>query len=300
MDQQKVYKDLLGIVTQEIKPLPDKPNETPQKTLETLWFFSCGYASKHRNDSSHSLPTLDETKLNQLKELIHQRSRGIPLAYIVGNERFMEVDFKVDNRALIPRKETEILGYSALNIINEKAKQKEEVKIIDLCTGMGNLALAFAYHQPKTKIWASDLSEEAIALANENVRMLGLEERVSFFPGDMFQSLSGKNLSDSIDVITCNPPYISTAKVETLPEEISSYEPKMAFNGGSIGIQIILRLIHDSVEFLQNEGWLCFEVGLGQGPGILKFVERNKYFFKTATAKNENGDIRAIMAQIKK
>jgi len=300
MNQIKIYGELLDYVSGYLKVLQDKPLETPKSTLDALWCYSCGLSKLERSNKKEiPLPHLNKKSYSQLKELIDKRISGIPLAYLIGYESFMEIDFKVDKRALIPRIETETLGYAALELINQKAKQKDEVKIIDVCTGMGNLALSFAYYQPKAKIWAADLSEEAIALAKENAQILKMENNVSFLSGDLFEPFKPMNLEAEIDIITCNPPYISTAKVEKMPEEISLHEPNMAFNGGTFGIQIILRLIHDSVHFLKNEGWLCFEVGLGQGPGILKYLIKNKHFSSILTEKNENGDIRAILAQVK-
>jgi release factor glutamine methyltransferase len=301
MDQKEVYVELLNYVSGHLKVMQDKALETPKSTLDALWRYACNYTNSEKSNTNELfLPLLNESSYVFLKKLIDKRITGTPLAYLTGYETFMNINFKVDQRALIPRKETEILGYAALDLINQKAKLNDEVNVIDVCTGMGNLALAFAYHQPKTRIWAADLSEEAIKLAKENANLMELQEHVSFLSGDMFKPFMQLNLSDSIDIITCNPPYISTAKVDKMPEEISLYEPKMAFNGGYTGLQIIFRLISESMDFLKNKGWLCFEVGLGQGPGILKLLERNKHFVNLQTANNENGDIRAILAQAKK
>ena len=300
MNQQEIYRDLLEYMSHKLNVLPDKPEENPENTLHALWLYSCGINTNQQTNSSLSLPELDEKSLAILQKLIQRRIKGTPLAHLTGVEKFMNIEFKIDSRALIPRKETELLGYAALERINEIARNKSVVDTIDVCTGMGNLALAFAYHQPKTKVWASDLSEDAILLAKQNAQKLGLEEKVIFFTGDLLEPLSRENLSDSIDVLTCNPPYISSAKVEKMPDEISKHEPKMAFDGGSIGLQIIFRLINEAPAFLRNNGWLCFEVGSGQGEGLLKFVKRNEAFSRIETVKTEAGDIRVILAQVDK
>jgi len=300
MNQQEIYRDLLEYMSHKLNVLPDKPEENPENTLHALWLYSCGINANQQTNSSLSLPELDEKSLAILQKLIQRRIKGTPLAHLTGVEKFMNIEFKIDSRALIPRKETELLGYAALERINEIARNKSVVDTIDVCTGMGNLALAFAYHQPKTKVWASDLSEDAILLAKQNAQKLGLEEKVIFFTGDLLEPLSRENLSDSIDVLTCNPPYISSAKVEKMPDEISKHEPKMAFDGGSIGLQIIFRLINEAPAFLRNNGWLCFEVGSGQGEGLLKFVKRNEAFSRIETVKTEAGDIRVILAQVDK
>ena len=300
MNQQEIYRELLEYISHKLNVLPDKPEENPENTLHALWLYSCGINANQQTNSSLPLPELDEKSLAILQKLIQRRIKGTPLAHLTGVEKFMNIEFKIDSRALIPRKETELLGYAALERINEIARNKSVVDTIDVCTGMGNLALAFAYHQPKTKVWASDLSEDAILLAKQNAQKLGLEEKVIFFTGDLLEPLSRENLSDSIDVLTCNPPYISSAKVEKMPDEISKHEPKMAFDGGSIGLQIIFRLINEAPAFLRNNGWLCFEVGSGQGEGLLKFVKRNEAFSRIETVKTEAGDIRVILAQVDK
>lgn len=300
MNQQEIYRDLLDYMSDNLKTLPDKPDETPQKTLHALWLFSCGNSEKQQTKPPYPLPELNEKSFSLLQKLVQQRIKGTPLAHLTGMENFMNIEFKVDSRALIPRKETELLGYAALEIINKIANKEPVVNIIDVCTGMGNLALAFVYHQPKSRAWASDLSEDAVMLAQQNAQKLGLTEKVTFFTGDLLEPLSSENLFDSIDVLTCNPPYISTAKVEKMPDEISKHEPKMAFNGGSIGLQIIFRLINEAPAFLRNNGWLCFEVGSGQGEGLLKFVKRKEAFSRIETVNNETGDIRTILAQVKK
>ena len=298
MNQQEIYNELLDYISNNLKTLPDKPEENPENTLHALWLHSCGINAKQQSNSP--LPELDEKSLSFLQKLIQKRIKGTPLAHLTGVEKFMNIEFKVDSRALIPRKETELLGQAALEHINEIARNKSVVNTIDVCTGMGNLALAFAYHQPKTKVWASDLSNEAILLAKQNAQMLGLEEKVTFFTGDLFEPFSQEKLSDSIDILTCNPPYISSAKVEKMPDEISKHEPKMAFDGGSIGLQIVFRVINEAPAFLKNGGWLCFEVGHGQGEGLLKFIKRNEKFTRIETANTETGDIRAILAQVSK
>ena len=298
-DQSQIYKELLKELSENLVILADKPHESAENTLQALWLACSGSPTPVHSVKNQTLPDLDDQGHQQLRRLIEKRLSGTPLGHLIGVEQFMELDFKVDQRALIPRKETEILGYAVLERIQMLANQQSNINLIDVCTGMGNLAIAFAFYQKKTNVWASDLSEEAIALARENANWFGLNNRLSFFSGDLLQPLKDKGLEHSVDVITCNPPYISTAKVEQMPREISDHEPKMAFNGGSIGLQVVFRLIKEAIPFLKPGGWLCFEVGLGQGPGLLTWMKKHNHFQRFETATNAKNEIRAILAQTK-
>ena len=300
MNTKKIYEELLDLLSKNLITLPDKPEENPNSTLESLWYHSCNCQKSQHGKYQCKLPELTEESFCKLKELIQKRASGIPLAHLISKQEFMEIDFIVDHNALIPRKETEILGYAAVSKIKELAFNQPIVKVIDVCTGMGNLALAFAIHEPKTSIFGADISEKAISLAQKNARVLSLEDQVTFFHGDLLSPFQYNKLSDSIDIITCNPPYISTGKLNKMPEEITKYEPKEAFNGGPFGLNIIFRLIKESVPLIKNKGWLCFEIGLGQGEGVIKIMQKNKHFGEIETGNDENGNIRAILAQVNK
>lgn len=300
MDTSKIYSDLLGILTSKMVLLPDKPEETPQNTLEALWFFSCGQPMSIGSMDGASLPDLSEKTYQQLKGLIEQRIQGVPLAHLIGKKEFMGVDFWVDASALIPRKETEILGFAALQKIMEAAKHIPVVNVIDVCTGMGNLALAFATHVKNCHVGAADISDKAIELAKKNARNLLLTDRTQFYAGDLLTPFQKEEYFNTIDVLTCNPPYISSGKLQKMPHEIIDFEPEEAFNGGPFGLNIILRLIKEAVPLLKDKGWLCFEVGLGQGEGIIRIMERNKNYKQIESARDEDGNVRAILARVDK
>lgn len=304
MKSKQTYHAFLALLSEKVIFLPDKPDENPQSTLDALWHFSCAYQPAIPETATDTkdfhLPELTPEAFQLLEELIDKRIGGTPLAHLLGVQVFMEVGFMVDGSALIPRKETEILGYAALNKIRAIAVDQPVVHVMDVCTGMGNLAMAFAIQEPKAMILASDVSERAIDLARKNARHLSLETRVQLFTGDMFTPFDLEALTDAIDVITCNPPYISNGKLENMPGEIIGHEPVEAFDGGSFGLTIIFRLIRDSLVYIRNGGWLCFEVGLGQGEAVSKIMERNPAFSKIEKSLDPNGHVRALLAQVKK
>jgi release factor glutamine methyltransferase len=300
MNSQETYDALLDLLKENLEYLPDKPEENPRSTLHTLWHHCCGCPTTASCAHLSPLPRLNQDSYCRLKQLIHKRIEGIPLAYLTGRQEFMNINFIVGTRALIPRKETEILGYEALNKIKACAKSQAVVKVIDVCTGIGNLALAFAVHVDNADILAADISKDAIDLAKKNARNLSLEKKVRFFTGDLLEPFEKEELSDSVDVLTCNPPYISTQKVKQLPDEIRRNEPPEAFDGGSFGLTIIMRLIREAIPFLKHGGWLCFEVGLGQGERLCHILNRNANFQDIHRGYDEKGNVRAILAQVTK
>jgi len=291
------YKQLLEQLEQQLTPLPDKPEETAQSTLHALWHLSAGQAYSVEKAEKHPLPELTHEQYTQLSHWVNERLEGKPLSHITGRQTFMGLEMEVNNNALIPRKETEILAKLAISLIQEATVNCPAPIVIDVCTGMGNLPLAYAHHCPKATILAADLSEKAIDLAKQNAKNLKLTNHINWYTGDLLQPIDTDKYTEQIDLICCNPPYISSGKLETMPSEIIGYEPEMAFNGGPFGVKILTRLLKEALPYLKPEGWLCFEVGLGQGPGMQKLLERNQAYKNIRTAADNQKNIRALAAQ---
>lgn len=298
MEQNEIFSEFVQRLDRSISMLEDKPEESADSTVRTLWHMAAGKAMSVQRACELDLPVLEAESIEKLEELLRLREDGIPLAHITNRQQFMGVELIATEDALVPRKETELLGYAALELINAIAKDKGSVKVIDVCTGSGNLALAFAWHQKNAVVNAADLDEKAIVLAKQNNEHLNLEDKVSFFAGDLLEPFVKDEYFNSIDVLTCNPPYISSGKLENMPEEIISFEPSMAFDGGPFGIKILNRIIKEAPKYLCEGGWLAFEVGLGQGELLLKRLEKNKDYKEFKTVKNESGEIRVILASI--
>jgi release factor glutamine methyltransferase len=150
---------------------------------------------------------------------------------------------------------------------------------------------------PEARVFGADLSEEAVALAKLNASHLKLSQRAEFRAGDLLAPFDTPDFHGTIDVLSCNPPYISSAKVEQMHGEISKYEPRLAFDGGAFGVNILMRLLQDAPRFIKPGGWLCFEVGLGQGPAMVKRLEKSG-FVDLRTEKDENGAPRALAGRL--
>ena len=297
MDREEVFNTLLEKLDGNIQFLEDKPEETLNSTLKALWFKAYGTPLSADAASGMELPELSKEQLNTLNRLIQLRQDNTPLAYITGRQNFLDLEFITDQRALIPRKETELLGNKVLAIASEIVKTNENIKILDVCCGAGNLALSIAHKFSKAIVFGTDLSTEAVELSKENARMLDLEERVSFIPGDLFSAFESKNFYTSFDIIVCNPPYISTAKVSQMQSEISLNEPSLAFDGGSMGINLIQKLMREAPKFLAPYGWLAFEVGLGQGPFIAKLCAKTQCYSQIEQVEDNDGNQRVITAR---
>src|SRR3954464_6881233 len=291
------FSDLLQEVQRFWTPLPDKPEETPERLLAALWNTACGMPLSVDRAANAPLPALDDSSEARLRELLERRRSGVPLAPLTERQTLMGLEFLAGPDALIPRKETEILGRAALSKITCMARKRGPLMVMDVCTGSGNLALAYAYYEPQARVYASDLSPEAVRLARKNCEFMGLAERVEARIGDLLEPFEDATFLGKCDFLSCNPPYISAAKVKEMHPEISGYEPEAAFNGGIYGVPILMKLVRHAPRFLRPGGWLAFEVGHGQGQGLARQLERNLAFAGVETYADAAGEIRAILAK---
>jgi release factor glutamine methyltransferase len=146
-------------------------------------------------------------------------------------------------------------------------------------------------------VFAADLSEDAVELARRNAEHLGLQSRATFSAGDLLAPFDTAEFHQTVDLLTCNPPYISSAKVEHMHGEISQHEPHLAFDGGPFGVAILMRLLQDAPRFLRPGGALAFEVGLGQGPAMAKRLEKVAGVTQVRPLADAHNAIRALVAR---
>ena len=294
---KELYNKLIWELENKLTILEDKPEETVESTLNALWLKASENPKSAEVASFSSLQKLSQDQESTLYHLIDQRLSGKPLAYITGRQNFMGIELLIDNRALIPRKETEILANAAFQLGLKIIEKKPVVRIMDVCCGSGNIGLALASLLPGSKVDLSDLSHEAVELTKANISFLNLSHRTNAEQSDLFCIFESDNFFDQIDLIVCNPPYISTSKVSKMNSEISNNEPAMAFDGGMLGLRVIQRLILESPRFLSKQGWIIFEIGVGQGPFIIQVCKNNGAFDQIETHTDTSGNIRAIAAR---
>ncbi|GAU85323.1 HemK/PrmC family methyltransferase [Bosea sp. BIWAKO-01] len=212
-----------------------------------------------------------------------------------GLHRFMSVNLELAPDVLVPRQETELLGQRAAAILRERAAA--EPIVIDMCCGSGNLALAIAAEIPSARVWAADLTDSTVELARRNAERLAFQHRVTIRQGDLFSALASDGLEGAVDLIVCNPPYISTSRLEGESAHLLEAEPREAFDGGPYGISIHQRVIRDAVAFLKPGGWLLFEFGEGQDRQAAALIARTKAYESMTFAANEAGTPRVALVR---
>ena len=279
--------------------LTDKPEETVDSTIKACWHTASGNPKSSEEAIKYNLPVLTNDQIIDFKTLIGKRLNNIPLAHLTGRKNFIGVELLSDSRALIPRKETEILARKALDISYELTKKNQTIQVMDVCCGAGNLGLAMAFLNTNSFVYATDLSFDAVALTNDNIDFLNLRHRVSVFQGDLFSAFENAHYYNKLNLIICNPPYISSAKVSKMHREISDHEPYLAFDGGKFGTDIIQKFLLQAPSFLAPNGWIIFEVGVGQGSFVLMLCERSKLYIDISYESDELGNIRVVFARIK-
>ena len=298
MDYKDLWKELLTEFQNHLNILPDKPEETPESTLKALWFTAAGEPISCEAAAELEIYDLDSSQQALLKKLADQRMQGVPLAHLTGRQQFMGVELLAGPEALVPRKETELLGWAALKKLKELGEQTNNSLImIDICTGAGNLAVALTALYKKVRTYAADLSEEAVELARKNVAFCNLDDKIEVRCGDLLHPFDSPEFYGQVDLLLCNPPYISSSKVPVMPAEIAGHEPKLAFDGGPFGIKILNRLIKEAPRFLKSGGWLAFEVGLGQGKAVQKRLDLNPEYDSILSVTDNQGHIRALLAR---
>jgi release factor glutamine methyltransferase len=191
----------------------------------------------------------------QYEALIGNRAVGYPLPYLTGKTEFYGLELVVTPDVMIPRPETEFLVDLAL--------ERQPSTVIDVGTGSGCIAVALAAHLPEAAILGIDVSPAALAVARRNVEKHGLAERVELIAGDLLDHRPGP-----VDLIVSNPPYVSGDEWASLPPSILYYEPHLALNGGTDGLEVIRRLLYESQGLLNPRGALLVEIGASQGEAV--------------------------------
>ncbi|MBU1922744.1 MAG: peptide chain release factor N(5)-glutamine methyltransferase [Candidatus Omnitrophica bacterium] len=247
--------------------------------------LNCNRLSLYLNKDMH----LGKDKSMLLSLILKRRILGEPVQYILGKTEFMGLEFKVDNRVLIPRPETEILVETAISQLKQMGIASP--KIMDLGTGSGCIAVAIAKSLPRADVWASDISISALQLARENACLNNVE--IKFIQSDLFDALKSKNVK--FDLIISNPPYVSTEEFNSLAKEIS-FEPELALKAGIDGLDFYRLIITQAAAYLGDNGLLIFEVGINQAVLVKEILEQES-FDQLILIKDYNNIERIIMAK---
>ena len=216
--------------------------------------------------------TVSEENADRYIDCIRQRAAHIPLQHITGEQEFMGYPFCVNEHVLIPRQDTEILVEEAIQIMRPK------MKILDMCTGSGCIVLSILkmckekYYMMDLQGVGADVSEEALKVARENGRRL--EVPVTWIQSDLFAKIPEE---EKYDVIVSNPPYIETAVIDTLQEEVRLHDPYIALDGKEDGLYFYRMIISEAGKYLKTQGKLMFEIGCDQAEAVEELMKNAGY-----------------------
>ena len=215
---------------------------------------------------------VSEENADRYIDCIRRRAAHIPLQHITGEQEFMGYPFYVNEHVLIPRQDTETLVEEAIQVMRPK------MKILDMCTGSGCIVLSILkmcrekYYMTELQGIGADVSEEALKVARENGRRLGVP--VTWIQSDLFAKIPEE---EKYDVIVSNPPYIETAVIDTLQEEVRLHDPYIALDGKEDGLYFYRRIISEAGKYLKMQGKLMFEIGCDQAEAVEELMKNAGY-----------------------
>ena len=217
------------------------------------------------------------------KQYIKNLLEGEPIQYILGKQEFMGIEFAVNKDVLIPQPDTEILVEEVIKLL----KQYKKPKILDLCTGSGAIAISISEKVSEAQIYASDISEKALAIARINDR----SKKIKFILSDLFN-----NIEDKFDIIVSNPPYIKTHEIEKLSKEVQN-EPILALDGGIDGLEFYRKIIGQASKYIKKNGYLCLEIGEEQKKQVKDIINNEKKYADIKEYKDLNKNDRVIICK---
>ena len=261
--------------------------------------------------------------IKELELLTTRLCNHEPIDYIIGERYFMGYPFKVGRGVLIPRPETELLVEKCINFANQIHLENKEIRILDLCTGSGCIAISIVRMLKENEIFAIaagiDISKEAIDYAMDNSRINGTKDSIVFEVGDAISiknlinqmknkmKLNNKdyaNILNEIHVKKCtimsiNPPYIPSADIIQLDKKVRDYEPVLALDGGRDGLFFYRKIIAEAPELLEKNGMLALEIGFNQGEDVMRIIEETEFYYESKLFYDFSGLERVITCRLK-
>jgi release factor glutamine methyltransferase len=218
------------------------------------------------------------------------------MEYILGTATFAGLRLICTEKTIVPTEYTGLLVDVVVDFIDKRQLSAKEQTIIDVGTGTGNIAIAIALRTESSKILATDISPGALEIAQKNLDIYNLTEKVALVCGDLFSPFQGGVYEGKIDIIACNPPYIPTSSLKKMPREVSEYQPRIALDAGPYGIDFYQRLVCDSISMLKPGGILVFEVGEGQDKLVNRILSRHDGYEDIRYFKDQDNIIRVFSA----
>lgn len=230
---------------------------------------------------------LNDSELAAFRALVARRAQREPLQHILGSQEFCGLDYEVTADVLIPRHDTEVLVSESL------FRCPNAHTVLDIGTGSGCIAISIFKGLSNADVTATDISEEALTVARRNAKKY--DAPLEFLNGSLFAPVAGRRF----DLIVSNPPYIPTADIELLDQEVRDYDPRTALDGGSDGLDIYRTLIPEAVDYLSPGGWLLLEIGIGQANDLVQLIQQTGSYQEPNIALDPGGIERVVSAQLK-
>ena len=286
-----------NILKSAIEKLKKSEIEFPEINADTLlaYVISCDRTNLYTNPDD----LINDSDICKYNELIHKRASHVPLQYITKRVEFMSLDFVVDEGVLIPRPETEILVEAVIKKTDNKRYHDRIITIIDIGTGSGNIAVSLAKSISNVKIYASDISREALTVANENVLRHDVTDQIHLLHGNVFEAFSSNVKKGQVDFIVSNPPYVSKSESKNLEPELIDHEPLLALIGGVDGLFFYKQIIKDAANWIKPGGYLIIEIGETQANSIIKLMQNELHYDEIEIINDLQGKERIISAKIK-
>ncbi len=241
---------------------------SPRLNAELLLMFVLGRERAYLY--AHPERELSAEEQYRYNEAIAERARGCPTQYITGHQEFWGLDLLVSPAVLIPRPETEHVVETVLELVKDyPIDPPGKVRLVDVGTGSGPIALALASELPQADVHACDISDEALEMARVNAARLGLDQRVHFRRSDLLAAYP----RDTFDFVVCNPPYVGESETEKVQKQVREFEPKIAVFSGQEGLDIYRRLIPQAWEALKPGGWFVAEIGFSAEAKVRELLD---------------------------
>ena len=273
--------------------LKDNGVDSPKLDAEILLMYSLNIDRIKLHLIADKILNAKEREL--YKECIERRSKRDPVAYITGHKEFMSLDFKLTKAVLVPRPETEILVEETLRECAQRKDKKSFIRILELGTGSGIIAVSLAKAIKQITLVATDISLEIIKVAVENAHLHKVNDKITFFLGRYLQGIKQKE--NQFDFVVSNPPYLSKSDWERAQPEIREHEPPDSLLGGEDGMDFYRTIIPDTSNLLSEDGCLMLEVGIGQAEIISDMIKKTASYSRVELIKDLSGIKRVVKAQ---
>lgn len=289
MDKQEKEKRKIVTIQENLKnaiqTLKEKQLEEPMLKARLLLCYILKVEKEYL--VIHSQKEMRRQEEEKYQKALQKLIEGYPLQYITHHQEFMKLNFYIDENVLIPRADTEVTVEEVITYCKEQ--EKRNLRVLDLCTGSGAIAISVKKYVPNCEVVAVDISRNAIEVAKRNAKQNEVD--IIWVLSNLFEEVKGH-----FDVIVSNPPYIKKEVIKTLDKQVQC-EPILALDGGEDGLDFYKKIIEQAPDYLKENGKIFLEIGYDQKQEVLEIIEKTKQYKKAECKKDLAGNDRMIMAK---